>query len=239
MKKIIIVTVCFLNVVLMGAQSFEKDMELVHKYFIDAPYISFNIKYQLKENHKADAKILTETQGRYVKENSSYLSVMDKITTLVTPQEIVFIDAEEKRMNVKKIKDKLPENIDFIKLLKLSMPNVEATTVKKESDKNHVIYKIKIKNSDLYPISGYEIEMNTKTNFLERMTLFYKKTIQQNDDYGITGKEIPRLDIVFYDFNKEKNNTLKELQTIYYYTKNNSKLIPTLNFNGYAIKEIF
>jgi hypothetical protein len=224
---------------LLQAQNFEKDMELVYKYFVNAPRIAFNIKYLLKESHKAESKVLTETSGRFMKEKDTYLSELDKIATLVTPLEILFVDHNDKRINIKKIKAKPPENIDFIKLLKISQSNIETVNKQPSEHKDQLTYKIKIKSSDVYPMSYYEIVINTKTNYLERMTLFYKKTLQENESYGVTGKEIPRLDILFYDFNSPKLNAGQELKTLYYYTKQNAKLIPTINFNGYAIKEVF
>lgn len=224
---------------LIKAQTFDKDLELVYKNFVNAPKISYNINYVLKESHNVDSKIISQNKGRYVKQKDKFISQYALKYTLVSPIEIIMVDKEEKFIRVKKQeKTKTPQTPDFIEQLKEYNKGIEKVTKLTTNKKDVVTYSIQLKNLPLYGISRYEISINTKTYYLEQMTLFYKNPLAKDPDNNILGTEVPRLEILFYDFNNSKNYSEMELETNYYYTKDNKKISPSVNFKNYDVKEI-
>lgn len=219
------------------SQTFEKDMEQMHKKFVNAAHIAYTIRYVLKESHDEGSRIVSESTGKYIKDNDTYLSVLDDKATLVTPRQVVLVDREQKRISVKQVKEKIQETNDLVKMLKLSTET--AQKINRREVKNQIVYDVILKSEARSPLERYQVKLNSETFYMESVTLFYKKALEPNKDYRVSGKEIPRLDIFFGDFDDRKINTDPEIQTDYYFTKLNNKLSPTLNFKGYAIKEIF
>ncbi len=223
-----------------NAQTFDKDLEQVYKNFVNAAKISYNINYVLKESHNVDSKIISQNKGRYVKQKDKYISQYALKFTLVLPSEIIMVDKDEKFMRVKKQdKSKTPQPPDFIEQLKEYNKGIERVAKLATNKKDVVTYNIELKNLPLYGISRYEISINTKTYYMEQMTLFYKNPLAKDPDNNINGTEVPRLEILFYDFNNSKNYSELEFETNYYYTKNNKQISPSLNFKNYDVKEIF
>ena len=60
--------------------------------------------------------------------------------------------------------------------------------------------------------------------------------MERDDDFNISGSEIPRLDIIFSEFNNDKLLNTKELDPSYYYSKFDETLLPSVNFKGYDVK---
>lgn len=234
--------ICYLILLTLslGAQTFEKDMELVYLNFVNVPKIAYQINYTLKASHKTESAVISKSGGKYIKLNNTYLSVYDDKVSLTMPSEIIMIDNQEKRIRVKSVTTKEKTNQpDFITQLKEYNKNVAKVTKLAGINKNTFSYKIELKNTDLFPISSYEITIQQKTNYVEQITMFYKKPLQKNEDYSVNGTEIPRLEIQFYNFNSAKLIASKELEPSYYYSKLNKKLIPSSNFNGYDIKQLY
>ncbi len=223
----------------LNGQTFEKDLEKVYKNFINTSKISYSIKYVLKENHSPDSRTISESSGKYLKEKDKYINVLDHRSTLVTNNEIVIIDNQSKFIRVKKVAGKMPEKPDFLSQLTEYNENIDKVTQLSSTKKNVVVYRVDLKANGYSPVSYYELAINAKTNYVERISLYYSKPLNKNEEYKVTGKERPRLDIIFYDFNNTSHEAQKELSSNYYYIKNQNKLSPTFNFKGYDVKEIF
>jgi hypothetical protein len=238
MKNYLLPVLLFFDLA-VNAQSFEKDMELVYKNFVNAGKISYNIKYVLKEGHDVNSKVISQSMGRYIKRDERYMSQYASKYTLVTPKEIIMVDAEEKFICVKKEEQKGKTQPDFLKQLEEYNKGVEKVTRLETDRKNVITYKVELKNLPLFGVTGYEVSINTKTHYMEQVTLLYKKPLRKDPDNNISGSEIPRLEIIFYDFNNPKNFKPSELEGSYYYSAANKKLKATENFKNYNVKEIF
>jgi len=222
----------------LPAQDFAKDLEQVYKHFVNAERISYAIKYSLRAGHQENSRLIMESPGRYCRNKQSHLSVFENKTTLVTGSEIVMIDRAEKRIQVKKTDGTSSGVPDAVSILK-TFSNYVHKINRIPSGKNQAIYDVYLKPGSEQPIDHYRIVLNTGSYYLESISLFYKTGLRRNEDYQVTGKEIPRLDISFYDFNSPQTNVSEETRADYYYNKTSNKLSPTLNFKGYAVKEVF
>jgi hypothetical protein len=145
------------------------------------------------------------------------------------------IDSEQKKMVLSKNVKKAPVQSDQLKQIDEYNKYISKTVVNQLS-KNVVMYSVELKKNP-YPISKYELVIDTKLKSLVRLSLFYKGTLDKDDKFKVTGKEVPRMDIEFFDYNNFK--VLKEIECMksYYYVQNGNKLIPTANYKGYEIKK--
>lgn len=220
-------------------QGFEQDMQAVYKSFIAPEHISFDIQYVLRSGAGSDARVISESKGRYLKSKNRYISVFDSKATVVTPREVIMIDEEDKRIRVKKLKESIDNTIDFLEQLKEFNKSIERTERELSSDGRNVTYRVILKSTDLLPIRQYDICISSKTHLISRLTLYYKKPLEKDEDYKLTGNEIPRLDITFSGIETGKPASSRDLDPAYYYSVNKSQLSPTNNFKGYEIKEVF
>jgi hypothetical protein len=238
MKKYYSIPLLLLASVVARSQNFEKDMELMYKNFVNASKISYSIKYVLKESHDINSRVISQNTGRYVKAGETYLSQYDTKYTVVTPKQIILVDNSEKQVRVKKDERKNKQVPDFLADLK-EYSKAISKVVKLETNKKEIItYHIELKDIPFYGISAYDISINTKKNYMEQMTLFYKKPLSKDPDNNIKGTEVPRLEIIFYDFNAPKLYKNEELDPLYYYVAENKKIRASSNFKSYNIKEI-
>ncbi len=219
------------------AQNFETDMKLVYDDFIQSEKVAFNISYVLRENHNLDSRIIHTNIGKYIKLKNKFISVYDTKSTLVLPSEIIMIDKEDKKIRVKKVKQKENINPDFMTQLKSYNGYISKVVALKTNKENVLTYNVELKSNAPFPISKYEISIDTKKHYLVQMSLFYKKPLEKDEDYKITGKEIPRLDIIFSDINNSSLFSIVEFEEAYYFLKKNSKLSPSQNFKDYDVKE--
>lgn len=222
-----------------NAQTFEKDMEQVNKKFVNTPKISYKINYILRESHDESSRIISKNTGKYAKSNSTYISVYDTKATLVNPGEIILIDGGDKHIRVKKSSVKnTPAAPDFMAQLKEYNSNVSAIT-RHTQEKDLVMYDVTLKDVGFFPITHYQLTIDTRNGYVKQMSLFYKKPMEKDEDFKISGSEIPRLDILFSEFNNNKLLDAKELDPSYYYSRSDKNLFPSSNFKGYDVKEIF
>jgi hypothetical protein len=239
MKKIQYSLCLLLLVVFTKAQNFEKDMAQVYKNFVNAPKIAYDISYVLKENHSATSKIISQITGRYVKLNDKCISQYDAKYTLTNATEIIMVDKEEKNIRVKKQNPKKPiANTDFLTQLKEYNKAIESVSALPGAKKETIVYTVQLKKNGIYPVTKYDITINTKTYYMEQISLFYNRPLDKDLDNNITGSEIPRLDILFLNVNAAKLYKTDELETAYYYSKQAKAISPSSNFTGYNIKEI-
>jgi hypothetical protein len=240
MKKLVYTIALFFICVFVNAQSqsFEKDMEMVYKNFVNINKISYNIKYLLKESHEVNSKILSQNTGRYVKIKDKYISQYSNTYTLVNPTEVILVDNQEKYIRIKKQTKNKVQEPDFLGQLKEYNKGVQKVTRLTTNKKDVVTYNVQLKNIAIYGISRYEISINTKTYFMEQMTMFYKNPLEKDPENNIKGTEVPRLDIIFFDFNSLKIYNELELNSSYYYTRGETKINPSANFKSYDVKEI-
>ncbi|MCE3226615.1 MAG: hypothetical protein K0S32_1166 [Bacteroidetes bacterium] len=239
MKKSIYILLFSAINCLAFSQTFEKDMETVYKNFVSASKIAYNIKYVLKENHNDNSRIISQNTGRYIKSKSKCISQYATKYTLTVPGEILMVDKDEKFIRVKKQAGDDKKDPDFMSQLKEYNKGIDKVTRLTTNKKDVITYNVQLKNIALYGISRYEISINTKTFYMEQMTLFYKQPLKKDPQNNIQGTEVPRLEIIFSDFNNQKIYNEAELETGFYYTKDNKKLSPTANFKNYDVKEIF
>jgi hypothetical protein len=239
MKKLIIAFACILSMGRLTGQEFEKDMERIYNSFVKPDYIHFNIRYVLRAEHQPDSRVVSETNGRYAKSKNKYISVMDSKATLVTPREVLMIDKAERKIRIKKLKEPIENSIDFLTQLKELNKDIAGTSKANDKNAQTFVYQVRLKNTEFMPVSAYDMEVDVRTNHITRLTLYYKKPLEQNEDYHVKGDEIPRLDIIFSDIETGKPGSSTELNPEHYYTSNKSQLIPTTNFKGYEIKEVF
>lgn len=237
MKKYLYITALILTSLVSFSQTFEKDMAIVYKNFVNANKIAYNIKYVLKQSHDINSGIISQNTGYYAKLNDTYISRYASKYTIVCPKEVIMVDEEEKYMRVKK-QGKQTNEPDFLGQLKEYKNGIEKVTRLTTNKKDVITYNVELKNIALYSLSRYEISINTKTFYMEQITLFYKQPLQKDDENKIKGNEVPRLEIIFYDFNNAKIVSPNELEPVYYYTRSNKKISPSSNFKNYDVKEI-
>ena len=238
-KKFVHLVILGFTIAFAKAQTFEKDMELVNKKFVNSIKISYKINYILRESHDELSRVISKNSGKYAKHNSAYISVYDTKATLVNAKEIILIDGTDKQIRVKKMDAKKPLPVpDFVTQLREYNKQVSGIT-REVHEKGVVVYDVTLKDVGLFPISHYQLTIDTHSGYLKQMTLFYKKPMERDDDFNISGSEIPRLDIIFSEFNNDKLLNTKELDPSYYYSKFDETLLPSVNFKGYDVKEIF
>lgn len=222
----------------LTSQNFETEMKMVYANYNQSDKVAFNIDYKLRENHNPNSRIITTSTGKYVKVNDRFISVYDYKLTLVSPTEIIMVDKSEKKIRIKKLKSKIESNPDFMAQLKSYNSFVAKVVPIRTNMENIIMYNVELKVGTPFPISKYELYIDVKKHLITQMSLFYKKPLEKDEDYNIAGTEVPRLDIVFYDINNNKLFTKAELEDAYYYKVRNEKLVPSINFITYDIKEI-
>lgn len=237
--RVIVSLIPLLLSVFAVGQTFEKDMEQVNKRFVNNNRIAYQINYVLKESHDVNSKVLSKNSGRYVKQNDKILSQYDKQFTLITANQVVMVNKDEARILVKQQASKENTSPDVIAQLNEYNKQIEKVVRLTTNKKDVIMYSVELKKNPLSPISKYEISINTSTFYMEQMTLFYKGTLDRDEENNIKGTEVPRLDIIFYDFNAGKLFTPQELEPSYYYVKSDKKYLPSANFKNYVVKELF
>lgn len=220
------------------AQDFSNDMQLVNEKFAANPNVSFRIDYVLRAEHKMNSRVISRNTGRYVRRKEVYLSVYDKKATLVTANEVIMLDGDDRTIRVKKLTSAAPtQSPDFFAQLKEYNKNVKEIK-RTVLDKHRVQYDVILKNTQLFPISHYELTIDVESGYLQQMTLFYKKPLGKDPNFNLDGSEVPRLEILFSAFNQSSVFDKSELSAGYYYYFSSDKLTPSTHFKGYTIKEI-
>lgn len=231
------VSIAFVLAVLsLRSQDFKKDIVDVFNQQNKLPNLCYSLVYTLRESHNVNSKVLHKSNGKYIKIKDSYLSSIDHITSITMPDVIIMVNKADKTMILKKNMMKTPVQPDIMKQLE-EYNKFTQKIVTTDLGKGKYSYTVELKKT-LYQISKYEIVIDTKAKSIVRLSLFYKNALAKDDAYHITGKEVPRLDIEFNDYNNF--NLLKEAECKknYYVTQNHNKLTPTSNFLGYAIKQL-
>lgn len=219
------------------SQDFSKDIAKAYSAY-KTERICFNIKYVLHESHKSDSRIISAKNGSYVKSKDKTLSKYDHLSTLTASNKIIVVDGDEKNIRIKKFnKDLYKEVPDFISQFKDFEKSISKTYLLKSDDPNILCYSVELKKNGLIPVSKYEIFIDKKNYYIVRMSLYYLNKLEKDDDYGIKGTEIPRLDILFSDFNDKKVFDESEFSDAYYYIKAKGKLLPSVNYKNYVVKE--
>jgi hypothetical protein len=218
------------------SQDFKQDMlALVNAQKVDKQ--CFSLTYNLRENHQSNSRVLYVSKGKYIKVKDACLSTLDHISSLTLKEEIITVDKNEQQLTISKLNQssKAPTN-DILQQIENYNQYIQKVTGTKLTN-NAYQYTIVLKQT-FSAISKYELVFDIKLKTILRMTLFYKTPIEEDKRYHITGKEIPRLDIEFTNYNDFKLLNEAECNASYYYTKNKNKLIPSSNFNGYDIKQL-
>jgi outer membrane lipoprotein-sorting protein len=220
-------------------QTFEKDLEQIHLKFVNANYISYRLNYVLKESHDINSRVISTLKGRYVRNEKVTISQMDQIYSVGFNDKTVIVNKDDKQLFVKNEAPKPSQAPDALQQLKEYNQFVSKTTRLATSKKDIVMYVVELKSNVLSGVSKYEVSFNEKTFFMDQLTLYYKKPLPKDENYGVKGTEIPRLEIQFYDFDSKAIYDKAELSATYYYTKGASGYVPSFNFKGYGIKEMF
>jgi hypothetical protein len=224
-----------MHVLCLKSQDFKQDLtELVNQQN-KLEKQCYRITYTLRENYNYNSRVIQKSVGKYIKLKNSYLSALDHILSVNLPDEVIMIDSEQKKIVLSKNVKKTVAPSDQLKQID-EYNKYTSKTIVTQLSKNVVMYSVELKKNP-YPISKYELVIDTKSKSMVRLSLFYKGTLDKDDKYKVTGKEVPRMDIEFFDYNNFEK--LKEIECTkgYYYIKTGNKLIPTDNYKGYEIKK--
>ena len=220
----------------LKSQDFKKDIVDVYNQQHQLTNLGYSLKYTLRESHNPNSKILHQSHGKYIKMKDTYLSSLDQITSLTMPDLIIMVNSESKTMILKKNSMKEVVQPDILKQLE-EYNKYTKKIVTTDLGKGKYSYMVEL-NSKLFQLSKYEIVIDTKTKSIMRLNMFYKGTLPKDDAYHITGKEVPRLDIEFNNYNDFTFLKEIECQKSYYISQTNHKIKPTSNFLGYEIKQL-
>lgn len=232
---------CLLAVVIRGQNpAFEKDMALMTAQFVNAPKISYQLKYVLRRTHDAGSPVISQLNGRFVKSGSAFLSAYDQVFSLNLPEEVIYVDGAEKYIRVKKQKMLTSPAPNVLEELKGYLPLIEKVSSSNDPNANTVTYHLVFKKELNARLQAYEICLQQKTHYIERLTLFYNEgALEADEEWAINGNEKPRLDIFFGAYNDAKNYKAEELQAGYYYERKDKRLIAVNGFKTYQIKELY
>jgi hypothetical protein len=235
MNKVILYLVFITSVLSLKSQDFKQDLTAVVNQQNKLEKQCYNVTYTLRENHNFNSKVIQKSVGKYIKLKNSYLSAIDHVLSVNLPNEVIMIDSQQKKIVISKNDKKTVTPSDQFMQIDEYNKYISKMVVNQLS-KNVVMYSVELKKNP-YPISKYEIVIDTKLKSYVRLSLFYKGTLDKDDRFKVTGKEVPRMDIEFFDYNDFVKIKEIECTKSYYYTQIGNKLIPTDNYKGYEIKK--
>lgn len=232
---------CLLSVALRGqTPAFEKDMAMMTAQFVNAPKISYQLKYVLRRTHDAGSEVISQLNGRFVKNGPVFLSAYDQLFSLNLPDQVIYVDGAEKYIRIKKQKVVANPAPNVLEELKSYLPLLEKVSSGSDPKTNTVTYHLVFKKELNARLQAYEICLQQKTHYIERLTLFYNEgALEADEGWAIKGDERPRLDIFFSAYNDVKNYKAEELQPDYYYERKDKRLVTMNGFKTYQIKELY
>ncbi len=210
-------------------QKAKEDFTKINKLF-KSQNISMMMVYNFYELHDTYTPVETQTGLYYKKGDKDYSKIMN-IETLHTPELTVVAENNDKIMLVTgPVSERVPISTDLETLLKFCK---EINIREVQGDER--IYDLGFDEESEGEFKKIQVVLNTKTNYLTKLVLYYNK-IDKMQDNGEATTIYPKVEIVYWNYNKVVVNESKVLsQSTYIQPMGSNKFKCSSAFSNYQM----
>lgn len=173
------------------------DFRLVNEAYLKAAALKTDVGYTLFPSYTSTVPF-EKSKGVFMKQGSSTYSNLLGIISLSNSKVTVTLDSNEQTIVVtdppsRNVKD--PSLVDLDTLLNT------CTSIEYKELGELKYYKLRFDQVPAFEYNAIEVYIDSKTNFLSRLTLFFRMEMDMDDGDDKYTKEKPRLEIVYTNVN--------------------------------------